>query len=115
MVSALLSHFLPYRTALAVALIGALVLVLGVQTLRLDHADLKNEALAAQVAAQNAGIEAVKVEAAKRQDAAARAAKGAARALAKAEAHAARLEAAPVPQTCTEAVEFLVRDAAEAQ
>jgi hypothetical protein len=105
------------NTAFGVLLL-ALLVALGVQTLRLDGAKLKAQALAAtlaernaQLAAQNVGIAAMEAAAAAQRKAAQAAALAAKRALASASARAARIEAAPVPPTCTAAIQLLVDDA----
>lgn len=110
------------RTAVEAVLACALVGALLVQGGRLSAARAEARTLDARVAqlqadvdAQNIGIAIVKAETEKRAQAAAAAAKTSQKALAKAEARAARIEAAPVPQTCTEAIDFLVRDAGQAQ
>lgn len=110
------------RTAIEAVVACALAGALLVQGGRLNAARSEARTLVAQVSqlqadidAQNLGIAMVKAETEKRAQASAVATKTAQKALARAEARAARLEAAPVPQTCTEAIDFLVRDAAETQ
>lgn len=111
-----------YKNAALGLLFVVLVALLGVQTVRLDRAELKTQAataeaakLGADIEAQNAGIAAVKAQAAAQQEAAQKAAKAAQKRLALAEAKAARIEAAPTPKTCPDAIQFLVDDAKGAQ
>lgn len=122
MLSALLARLGGFKAAALTGLFLLLLAAVSVQSVRLDIARLKAQslvskvdALQADIDAQNLGIAMVKGESEKRAKAAVVAAKTAQKALAKAEARAARLESAPIPQTCTEAIEFLVRDAAEGQ
>ncbi len=122
MLTALLTRLGGLKAAALTGLFLLLLAAVAVQSVRLDMARLKAQAMASKVDAlqsdidaQNLGIAIVKGESEKRAKAAVVAAKSAQKALAKAEARAARLEAAPVPQTCTEAIEFLVRDAGETQ
>lgn len=122
MLSTLLTRLGGFKAAALTGLFLLLLAAVSVQSVRLDMARLKAQALAskvdalqADIDAQNLGIAIVKGESEKRAKAAVVAAKSAQKALAKAEARATRLEAAPTPKTCTEAIEFLVRDAAEGQ
>lgn len=122
MLTALLTRLGGFKAAALTGLFLLLLAAVAVQSVRLDMAGLKAQALASKVDAlqsdidaQNLGIAMVKAETDKRAQASAVATKTAQKALARAEARAARLEAAPVPQTCTEAIDFLVRDAAETQ
>ena len=111
-----------YKDGAIALFVLALLAVIGVQTVRLDRADLKAAALVAQageltaqIATQNAGIAAMQAAGDAQRLAATKAAVAAQKALATASARAARIEAAPIPQTCPDAIQFLVNDAAEAQ
>jgi hypothetical protein len=122
MLTALLTRLGGLKAAALTGLFLLLLAAVAVQSVRLDMARLKAQvmaskvdALQADIDAQNLGIAIVKGESEKRAKAAVVAAKSAQKALAKAEARASRLEATPTPQNCTEAIEFLVRDAAEGQ
>lgn len=122
MLASLLARLVPFRTAIAVSVMLALLAGLGVQTVRLDRAHLRGEvqaervhALQAQIAAQNAGLEAVKAAAEQKQRAAVAAVAAAEKRLAVANARAERIEAAKTPATCQEAIDFLVQDAGSAQ
>jgi len=113
---------LAYKNAAIGLLVLGLLAGIGVQTARLEQAEAKAAVLVAQadnlradIAAQNAGIQAVRARAAAQQEGALVAAKAAQKALTRAEARASRLEHAPVPQTCPDALQFLIDDAAVAQ
>lgn len=125
----LLTRLLPVRAYLIGAVVLALLAALGVQSVRLRHAQHQledeqfmhqmtksnAEAFSAMLDVQNAAVQRLQAEAEAQQAAAQEAAKAAARALAKANARAAAIKAAPAPKTCDEAVRFLVDDAARAQ
>jgi multidrug resistance efflux pump len=99
-----------------------LLAVIGVQTWRLDHAQARIEvlgaeksALQAKLDAQNTAVAALKEDATRRAAAADKAAEIATKTLAKAEAVAKALEAAPAPKNCEQAIAFLVKVAGGAQ
>jgi hypothetical protein len=110
-----------YKNAAIGLFVAALLTAIGVQTVRLNYAELKAavlvaraEELTVQIVAQNAGIAAMQAVGDAQKVAAAKAAGAAQKALARASARATRIETAPVPQTCPDAIQFLVNDAAEA-
>lgn len=111
-----------YKNGAIALFVVALLAAVGVQTVRLDRTELKVVALVAQaseltaqIAAQNAGIAAMHAAGDAQKAAAAKAAVTAQKALATASARAARIESAPVPKTCPDAILFLVDDAAVTQ
>lgn len=120
MFTGLLARLVPFRTAIALGVMLALLAAVAVQTVRLDmkHLQLQVEqertaALKASIEAQNAGIAAVKAEAARKEQVARKAVEAATKRQARAEAKAAAIEAAATPVTCEDAIGFLVQDAKE--
>lgn len=120
MFATLLTRLIPFKaTALCVllaALAGGLI-VQGAQ-LKAAHATVtaKNESIAALqalLAAQNAGIESLKAEATKRETEAKKAAALVKTVQERARARVASIEAAPVPQDCQGAVQWLVTEGAK--
>lgn len=120
MIAALLARFMPYKvTALATVLV-ALALAVFVQSVRLDaaRASLTSktetvDTLNKLMAAQNAGIESLKVEAARREALSAKAVAAAKQSTEHARAHVASIQAAPVPQDCQGAMQWLVTEGAK--
>jgi len=111
-----------YATPLAAAALAALAIAVLTQTVRLsaardalDIARLKVEALAATVkakdaliVAQNAGMQALKIETARRESASAAAAAMAKKEMAKAQDRQKAIAAAHVENTAEDAIRFLV-------
>lgn len=115
MLAALLARLMPYRFLAVCALVGVLALAVYTQTTRLDAAQAAVqtkqtvlEATQRQLADQNAAIEALRAESARRLDIANKATTQATRTAARADARAAAIKAAPVPATCSGALQWLV-------
>jgi hypothetical protein len=115
----LFSIFTVYKNAAIGLALIAFLAALSVQSFRLDRAQTdaviltaKNESLAVQLDAQNAGIKALEKATAARGVAADKANVIAGKTLARAEAVARAIERAPVPVNCEQAISFLVDAAA---
>lgn len=120
--SALLLKLAPYKTAALLLVFLALAGAVGIQSVRLDRAELKlqvceesKKGLNVLIEAQNAGIAAVKAEAEASKAAALAANEAASQALSKAQSRVVVINKAPTPKTCEDAIKFLVQDAGEKQ
>lgn len=110
------------RTVIEAVVVCALTGALFVQGLRLNAARDEARTLVAQVSqlqaainAQNAGIEVMRADTARRDQAATAAAKTAQKALTRAQARIAAIEGAQVPESCDAAVQWLVDAVKEPQ
>lgn len=117
--TALLARLLPLRSYIVAAVVLALLAALGVQTLRLDRAELKlaaaseiEKSLTARIDAQNAGIAALLAASKAQEQATQRALQASQKAVARATQQAARIRASTPAQTCEQALQVLVQDAA---
>lgn len=114
MFAALASRFAPYKLIAGLVVIGSLVAAIGVQTVRLALAEASIETksavisgLQAQLDTQNAGIEAMKAEASRRQEASSKAVARATKAAADAAKAARELASAQIPEDCAGAMRHL--------
>jgi Tfp pilus assembly protein PilE len=120
MLATLLARLLPYKATAILAVLAALALTIFVQAVRLDAAQAslasKTETvdtLNKLMAAQNAGIHALKEEAVRREALSAKAVASAKKLQERARARVASIEAAPVPQDCQGAMQWLVTEGAK--
>lgn len=119
MLAALVARLLPFKASIIVWAFIALLGVVIVQGARLNaaHATVaaKTEsiqALQAMMGAQNAGIQAMKDEATRREGLAVKAVAAAKRTGERASARVAHIQSAPVPKSCEGAIEWLVTEGA---
>lgn len=115
MFAALVARFLPFKTAIVLAVLAALVGFAAVQTVRLGAAQAAARSSAETVAwqtrlleTQNAAIESVRAEAERRAVAADKAVAAAKRTTERASARAAAVALAPVPTDCSGAIGWMV-------
>lgn len=119
MLAAAIARLLHYKATAVLVVLAALALAVFVQSVRLDaaHAALasKTETVSALnhlMAAQNAGIQALKDEATHREALSAKAVASAKQSTERARARVASIEAAPVPADCQGAMQWLVTEGA---
>lgn len=119
MLKNLFSILAGYKTALLSILVLAALAGAGVQTLRLAYLDIELQeaaidakGLRALLDVQTLGIKALAVKGQQLDAAAARAGVAVKRLAVATEARVKAIEAAPVPASCEQAVQFLVQDAA---
>lgn len=120
MFAALIARLIPYKVQVLAGVLAALALAVFVQGVRLDaaQASLVSKAETVSVlnhlmAAQSAGIQSLKDEAARREALSAKAVASAKASTERARARVASIEAAPVPQDCQGAVNWLVTEGAK--
>ena len=120
MIAALLARLMPYKVTALATVLAALALAVFVQSVRLDaaRASLASkaetvDALGRLMAAQDAGIQALKDEAVRREALSAKAVAAAKQSTERARARVVSIEAAPVPQDCQGAVQWLVTEGAK--
>lgn len=120
MLEAILARLRPYKATAVLVVLAALALAVFVQSVRLNaaHAALASktetvDALQSLMAAQNAGIRAMAAEATRREALSAEAVASAKTLQERARARVASIEAAPVPQDCQGAVQWLVTEGAK--
>ena len=120
MLFTLLARLLHYKATAVLVVLASLALAVFVQSVRLDaaHAALASktetvDALNKLMAAQNAGIQSLKDEAARREALSAKALTDSRKLQERARARVASIEAAPVPRDCQGAMQWLVTEGAK--
>lgn len=118
--SSALNAVAPYLVQILLGVIGALVILSGVQTIRLawtkkdlQAARAQNEAAATKIIAQNEAIRLWQAEGERAREQAEQAQQAAAKARAESTRKIARLQAEPVPVDCERAAQWAAGKAAE--